>query len=78
MLTDHTCERCQRDDVEEYIDIASTPMRRIARGDPFPGVDVKEAVLVCEECAEDFGTRMVLVPQRSSSPSRTGRLANRR
>lgn len=58
MLTDHACERCRRDDVEGLVDIASTPMRRITRGDPFPEIDVSTAVLVCEECAEDFGARV--------------------
>lgn len=62
MLTDHACERCRRDDVEGFVDIASTPMRRIVRGDPFPDTDVAEAVLVCEECAEDFGARVNPVP----------------
>jgi hypothetical protein len=37
-------------------------MRRVVRSDPFPEVDVTEAVLVCEECAEDFGARAKPVP----------------
>jgi hypothetical protein len=62
MPADHACERCHRDDVEGFVDIASTPMRRVVRSDPFPEVDVTEAVLVCEECAEDFGARAKPVP----------------
>ena len=56
-MTDQACERCERDDVEGFVDIASTPMCRVVRGDPFPEVDAAEAVLVCKECAEDFGAR---------------------
>lgn len=62
MLTDQACERCRCDDIDRFVDITSTPMQRVVRGDPFPAVDVASAVLVCEECAREFGTRVESVP----------------
>jgi len=57
MSPDHACKRCRRSNVEGLVDIASTPMRRIVADDPLPETDLAEAVLVCEECVEDFGAR---------------------